>query len=161
MRITRTILTIVTVAAALAASPAAAQETTKPAQITLRLAADPDRVLQVQPGSAYADKWGIGDWTGSDDELFEPLDKDGAFNFRSVSNGYCSHLPVLNGGSVTAWDCEKSERWAFQKVGNGYQVVDQRRGNCLASAGDTATTLPCSATGTEADVWLPVWEPND
>ncbi|MBB6037921.1 RICIN domain-containing protein [Phytomonospora endophytica] len=152
----------VAVAVALAALPSgpavAEEESGKPAQISLRLAADPDRVLRVPAGTGQGEPWTVGDWTGGEDELWEPLGDSGKFNFKSVSNGLCSHRPVVDGGDIGAWDCAKSEGWTFVKKGDGYQIVDQRRGSCLAAASGRATTLPCSAAGSEEDVWLPVWE---
>lgn len=163
MRISRKVLTVVAVGsvalASLPASPAVAvEESGKPAQISLRLAADPDQVLQVPAGTEEGESWIVGDWTGGEDELFEPLGDSGKFNFKSMSNGLCSHLPVVNGGDVAAWDCAKSEGWTFRRQGDGYQIVELRDGNCLAAASGQATTATCSSTGTAEDVWLPVWE---
>ena len=164
MRISRKALTVVAVTASVAlaslpVSPAAAsEESGMPAQISLRLAADPDQVLKVPAGTGQAEPWTVGDWTGGEDELWEPLGDTGKFNFKSVGNGLCSHRPVVDGGNIGAWDCEKSEGWTFRRQGDGYQIIDLRRGSCLAAASGKATTLPCTAAGSAEDVWLPVWE---
>lgn len=58
----------------ISAGPAVANEPAdEPAQISLRLAADPDQVLQVPVGAGQAESWTAGDWTGGADALWEPL----------------------------------------------------------------------------------------
>lgn len=172
--------TIVGLAASSAAIAAAAQLPASADQVqlkvlTLRLAADPNQVANVQGGS-LADGAAVIQypWSGTANERWlATVEPDGYYRFASLASNKC--LNVAGGGStdgarVVQYTCTTTnapnERWKFVQTGIGYQIVSKDSGKCLNVAGGVGVgnaliQYTCTPGGSANDVWLPVWEPTN
>ncbi|WP_406422936.1 RICIN domain-containing protein [Streptomyces sp. NBC_00873] len=142
-------------------------------QLTLRLAAAPGQVANVQ-GAAQGNGVPIIQypWAGAANERWEANAVGGAYyRFKSVSSGKCLNVNGGgngNGAPVIQYTCSNSDNalWRLVPQGIGYQIVVKSSNKCLNVAGGVGAGRPliqydCTAQGATNDVWLPVWEPNN
>ncbi|MFD9129734.1 RICIN domain-containing protein [Kitasatospora sp. NPDC059571] len=142
-------------------------------RLSLRLAADPRQVANVQ-GGATANGTPVIQypWTGQPNERWEATPTGGGYyRFTSFASGKC--LNVQGGGTadgtpVIIYTCGgyDNEQWKLVPKGIGYQIVAKSSGKCLnvrgaVGVGNALVQYTCTADGAPNDVWLPVWEPAD
>lgn len=171
-------LAVAAVACAAQAGPAAAaspQAAVALKVVTLRLAADPTQLANVQ-GASLADGAPVIQYpfSGTANERWLATgDGDGYYRFASLASNKC--LNVQGGGSadgtpVIQYSCSTdgaaNERWRFVPVGIGYQIVSKSSGKCLnvgggVGVGNKLIQYTCVPGGAPNDVWLPVWEPTN
>jgi len=143
--------------------------------LTLRLAADPNQLANVQ-GASLADGAPVIQypWSGTANERWlATVEDDGYYRFANLGSNKC--LNVAGGGTndgvaVIQYTCSTNgaanERWKFVQTGIGYQIVAKSSGKCLNVAGGVGVgrqliQYTCTPGGSSNDVWLPVWEPTN
>jgi len=157
-------------ASLLSAAPAQAEpESVVAERLTLRLASDPNQVVNVK-GAGTADavsviQWA---WSGANNELWEATATGGGYyRFAAVHSGKCLNVRGggnVNGTSVIQYRCGDgaNEQWKFVQKGAGYYVVAKSSGKCLnvrGGVGQGRELIQYNCTGVANDIWLPVWEP--
>lgn len=143
--------------------------------VTLRLAADPGQVANVQ-GASLANGAPVIQypWSGMANERWlATVDSDGYYRFASLASNKCLNVSgggVADGTPVIQYTCQvppaDNEEWKFVQTGIGYQIVAKSSGKCLNVAGGVGAgrqliQYTCTPGGSANDVWLPVFEPTN
>lgn len=148
------------------------EEATQINRLTIRVASNPDQVVNVAGDSkengAQLIQYPL---SNTLNELWEPeASLDGYYRFKSVSSGKC--INVAGGGNddgtpVIQYTCgiAANELWRFVQKGIGYQLQVKSSGKCLnvkggVGSGNQLIQYTCTANGVPNDVWLPTWEPT-